>query len=407
MAAVTQGNLAEARRIFNFPEVAAIGFGYSAHGRRGSGVGSHMTSLLIETVAGSPALRDRGVRHVEEMQLLSAGIGPDRVSDIAANVFKSFLIDYTQRQSATWNLDLVRDVPIAHVYDAADGTWEDRYEDLPVGPDRQPILLVPRRFVRALPWINYDDFLRTEFAPYLAARRQEKASPAAKTGHVRVQVSKPEVVTVTRQDVALIERYVRERERQAADALPSFDYVDEDSCRQAQELKERLEALGAGRENAAAYQQLVLEILNYCFAPGLSDGELEVRTQDGTERRDIIFTNESEDSFWDYVRTSHDGIFVMFEAKNVETLDLPAINQTATYLGDRLGTFGVIVTRREPSESITRKLCSVWNDSAPKRKAILVLSDANLTEMLDLTCRNKSTTKWMQAHYRRFRTSLQ
>jgi len=31
--------------------------------------------------------------------------------------------------------------------------------------------LVPRRLVRVLPWINYDDFFRTEFSAYLAARR--------------------------------------------------------------------------------------------------------------------------------------------------------------------------------------------------------------------------------------------
>ena len=49
----------------------------------GSGVGTYMSRLIVETVAGSPGLQERGVRHVEEMQLVSAGIGADRVSDIA------------------------------------------------------------------------------------------------------------------------------------------------------------------------------------------------------------------------------------------------------------------------------------------------------------------------------------
>ena len=64
-----------------------------------------MTTLILETLQGSPGLQERGVRHVEEIQLLSAGIGPDRVSDIAANVLKRFLIGYTQRQCDIWNLD--------------------------------------------------------------------------------------------------------------------------------------------------------------------------------------------------------------------------------------------------------------------------------------------------------------
>ena len=51
-------------------------------------------------------LQKHGVRHVEEMQLLASHIGPDRVSDIAANVLKQFLIEYTQRQAGIWQIPL-------------------------------------------------------------------------------------------------------------------------------------------------------------------------------------------------------------------------------------------------------------------------------------------------------------
>jgi hypothetical protein len=186
-----------------------------------------------------------------------------------------------------------------------------------------------------------------------------------------------------------------------------LDYFDEDACREAEELKQRLRAIEPGREKAAIYQHLVLEILNYLFNPELIDGQLEVRTIDGTERRDIIFTNDSDESFWDYIRTTHDGILLMFEAKNTDNLEISAINQTATYLGDRIGRLGVIVTRQEPSESIRRKIFSVWNDSAPNRKVILTLTDAHVFELLELRCRDGSPTKWMQKHYRDFRTAVQ
>ena len=96
-----------------------------------------------------------------------------------------------------------------------------------------------------------------------------------------------------------------------------------------------------------------------------------------------------------------------FEAKNKNVLELTDVNQIATYLGDRLGGFGVIVTRATPSESVQRKMFLVWNDSAPSRKVILTLSDQDLKELLDLRCRNGSPTKWMQRHYRAFRTSVQ
>jgi len=348
------------------------------------------------------------------MQLLSAGIGPDRVSDIAANVLKRFLIEYTQRQCSIWDIALKTGVPVAHIYDPESQSWGDSYEDLPVSPvNGSPTLLVPRRLVRALPWINYDDFMRTEFSAYLKARRESARRSRAvvpidlDTSATQELKAKADVVTVTRSDLGLVERYVRTRERQSAEAQPAFDYIDEDACREAEVLKQKLSTIPPGRDRAAEYQQVVLEVLNYLFNPELIDGEPEIRTVDGTERRDIIFTNDSDESFWDYVRTEHGGILVMFEAKNTNDLELANINQTATYLGDRIGRLGIIVTRRTTPKTIQRKIFSVWNDSAPSRKVILTLDDEQICELLDLRCRNGSPTKWMQKHYRAFRTAVQ
>jgi hypothetical protein len=412
--AIRRGRISEAERIFNFPEVSAIGLGYTQRSKRGSGVGAHLTALIIETLVGSPSLLERGIRHVEEMQLVSAGIGPDRVSDIAANILKRFLIDYTKRQCAIWNITLTSSVPVGHVYDQESRDWEDSYENLPVSPsDGSPILLVPRRLVRVLPWINYDDFVRTEFSSYLAARRESmrksKNTPPSETlASIEAdQKAKQNVVIVTRRDIGLVERYVQSRERQAPSARPALDYIDEDACIEAEALKRRLSAIAPGRDQAGDYQRLVLEILNHLFSPELIDGQPEVRTVDGTERRDIIFTNDSDESFWDYIRTAYAAIIIAFEAKNVGELDLTAINQMATYLGDRIGRFGVIVTRQVTPRTVLRKIFSVWNDSAPNRKVILMLRDEQLRELLDLRCRGGSPTQWMQKHYRTFRTSLQ
>jgi hypothetical protein len=408
--AVRNNDLATARHLFSFPEVSSIGMGYTHKGKRGSGVGSHLTDLILQTLTGSPSLTERGVRHVEEMQLLSAGIGPDRISDISANVLKRFLIDYTQRQCAIWDIPTKQGVPVSHIYDESKQSWEDSYEDLPVSPiDGSEILLVPRRLVRALPWINYDDFLRTEFSAYLAARRDQSARGSVRSGELSDETTfkaKPAVVTVTRRDIGLVERYVRSRETRAAEARPALDYIDEDACKEAEGLKQKLSCIPPGRESATDYQYAILEILNYLFNPDLIAGEPEVRTIDGTERRDIIFTNDSDESFWEYVRTAHDGILLMFETKNTEVLDISAINQTATYLGDRIGRLGIIVTRHSTPEPIRRKIFAVWNDSSP-RKVILTMGDAEIRELLDLRCRGGSPTKWMQSHYRKFRTSVQ
>lgn len=404
--AVRNGRLDIADAIFDFPEVSSIGLGYAKAGKRGSGLGGYLRDLIIDTVETSPGLQDRGVLHVEEMQLLAAGIGPDRISDISANILKSYLIEYTQRQAAIWGLPLRTGVPMPHVYDESSQSWADLFVDLPVSPhDDSPVLFVPRRIVRALPWINYDDFVQRDFRAYMGAQRLK--SLGSNTGNNFASKAKGEVTKTARLDVSIVDRYVKHREGLASEAQPSMEYIDEEAKARAAALRDRLLITSAGREDAAAYQYLVLEILNFLFSPELIDGKPEVRTIEGTERRDIIFTNDSDETFWDYVRSNHDSLLVMFEVKNTDDLGMDAIAQTATYLGSRLGRLGFIVTRKAPSDSVLKKTFSVWNDSGTEKKVILIIHDRQLIELLNIRAADKSPTKWVQNHYRHFRTSAQ
>ncbi len=405
--AVSAGRLDIADEIFDFPEVAAIGLGYTKTGKRGSGVGGYLRDLINETLKAAPGLQERGVLHVEEMQLLASGIGPDRISDISANILKGYLVEYTQRQAEIWGVPLRRGVPLPHIYDETTQSWIDLYVDLPVSPVQDaPVLFVPRRIVRALPWINYDDFLQRDFRAYMEARRKT-VTKNAHDGKPPLRSAKLDVANVTRQDVTIVDRYVKNREQHASDARPSMEYIDEQAKTRAAVLIDRLSITPAGRDDATAYQYLVLEILNFLFAPELIDGKPEVRTIDGTERRDIIFTNDSDETFWAYARTNHDGLVLMFEIKNTDDLGMAAIAQTATYLGSRLGRLGFIVTRKPPTTELMKKTFAVWNDSGAEKKVILIIHDGQLIEMLKIRAEDKSPTKWMQSHYRAFRISAQ
>lgn len=397
--AVRRGDLNDAREILRFPEPAEIGFGYTKKGKRGSGVGGGITELLVETLVASPRLVERGIRHVEEMQLVSIGIGPDRISDIAANVLKGYLIEYTQKQAALWGLGVQSAVPVQHYFEGSAWEWRSGYFDLPINPETgDAIILVPRRIVRTLPWINYDDFLRSEFASVL---KTDFKRSVARSGPKR------EIVAINRNQVERIDQYVDAKEKAAGQAGPSLTHLPvDDECSEVESLKRRLVATGTGAHQAAAYQHLILEILNVLFNPDLIDGQLEVRTIDGTERRDIVFTNDSDESFWSYVRSEHSGVFLMFEIKNTGSLENEHVNQTATYLGDRLGRLGFIATRESVEEAQQRKLFSVYNDSNP-RKIILVLSDRDFVAMLDMKCQRQSPMRYVQRLYRQFRTTVQ
>ena len=400
--ALREGKSEDARYLFDFPEVREIGFGYSRKSKRGSGVGDFLASLIIETLENSPALLERGVRHIEEMQLTSIGIGSDRISDIAANLIKAFLIEYTQKQCKMWEIPLMDNAPISHIFDQDRFEWRDRYVSLPISPiDQQPILLVPRRIVRNLPWINYNDYFRTEFSSYLRASRK-KSKPKTK-----VHFSKNQVVSITRAQIERVDRYIEKKEKNAAEAQPSLDYLDTTKCiQESEKLKSLLNEIPTGASHATKYQQTILEILNLLFNPELIDGEMEVRTVEGTERRDILFTNDSDQSFWDYIRNEHSSFLLMFEIKNVPGLEAAHLNQTATYLGDRVGRLGFIVTRNSPSKASQTKAFSIFNDSNP-RKIILFLSDADLIEMLNMKCQSQNPMRFIQNVYRKFRQTVQ
>jgi len=385
--------------LFDFPEVTEIGLGYTKKSKRGSGVGQLLSRLIVGTLQDSPALLDRGLRHVEEMQLVSIGIAADRISDITANLIKHYLISYTQRQSRLWNIPLKSHVPISHIFDPDRLEWYDGYVDLPVDPlNQNPIILVPRRIVRALPWINYNDYFRMEFQAYLRKKRI-RATP--------LKLTKEQIVAVTRSEVERIDRYVKKKETTAGEAYPSLGYLNlDDICPEAERLKSRLSLIESGIPHASRFQHIVLEILNYLFNPELIDGRIEVKTIDGTERRDIIFTNDSDESFWDFVRNEHSSVLLMFETKNVAALEPAHFNQVATYLGDRLGRLGFIVTRNQQTDTDRKKAFSIYNDSSP-RKIILVLTSNDLREMMDMKCGGHNPTRYIQKMYREFRQTVQ
>lgn len=406
--ALRRGERADACYLFDLPEVSEVGLGYTKKGKRGSGVGDFLAALIVETLEDSPALMERGVRHIEEMQLVSIGIGPDRISDMTANLIKQFLIDYTQKQCALWHIPLRSGVPLHHIFDPERCAWYDDYVDLPVSPiDGHPILLVPRRLVRALPWINYDDYFHMEFSTYLRAKRVRGKLQTSSHAQGVQSRSKQQVVAVTRAQVERIDHYINVKEQRANQAQPSVDYLAaSEVCQEAESLKTKLVDIPSGTAHASTYQRTVLEILNFLFNPELIDGEMEVKTSEGTERRDIIFTNDSDQSFWSYIRHEHSAVLLMFETKNTRELEPSHLNQTNTYLGDRLGRLGFIVTRNPAAPAQQRKAFSIYNDSNP-RKIILVLSDNDLREMLDMKWRGQDPMRFVQKLYRKFRQSVQ
>lgn len=404
----SEGDRDTAAALLDFPEVNEIGFGYRTTSAHGSGLGQYLNAVLLETLAESPALVDRGVRHVEEMQLVSLGINADRVSDITANILKSFLIDYTQRQADKYGIPITKDVPVGHVFDFDSWHWRDDYYDLPLnpfGPRQRAIILVPRRLVRLLPWINFEDYQRMEFGLFLRAKQirrrfhRSELHPSHPT--------KAEIVAVTRREVERIDHYVDAKERDARSANPEVLVTPtrefRDGCEQ---MIRELEALKVGPAEAHRYQELMFSVLNRLFEPDLIEGREQVRTEYATEIRDILYTNDSDKPFWEHVRNKYGGLTIVFECKNTTNVDNDDVNQLAAYLGDPLGYLGILLARRPLSDE-RRLKCMAWYNKGVPHRVLLALADDDIARMLRIRSSGKDPTEIIRYKYQDFMAKIQ
>jgi hypothetical protein len=362
---------ARAAALVDFPEASEIRLGYAKAGNSGRGMGSTLGRLVVETLESSPTLVRRGLRHVEELQLFSVGIGPDRISDLAGNVLKDFLISYTKRQAEIWKIP-TSIVPLSHIWQIEDGQWVDRYDEVPMDPVTSlPILLVPRWIVRRLPWINYGDYEASTLRAHLSPR----------SGRGGSGVSKPAGVALSRQDVSLVDRYVTTKERNAASARPtgSSSVAPADTGPAALLLSE-LASVTPGRPDAYRFQRLILRAINELFEPDLVDGREQVRTEAGIEIRDVVFSNDSDLPFLRYLANNHGSHVIVFECKNKLRLDTNDVNQLANYLGDPMGYTGILLSRGAAPDSVMRKCIATYVKSTPHR-VVLVLTDSDIEAM--------------------------
>lgn len=143
-ASSTPGDVAwrEARRRFQFHEIAATCLGYGAGGIRGSAFGATLRDQVLATAKEIVALGVRDPDLFLLLPLLEEGVGPDRISDMVTNIILPDLAALTERLATIWG------VPCEEIRRLGQSFR------LPLNPTtrrRTPILLVPLDVLRHLP----------------------------------------------------------------------------------------------------------------------------------------------------------------------------------------------------------------------------------------------------------------
>ena len=109
----------------------------------------------------------------------------------------------------------------------------------------------------------------------------------------------------------------------------------------------------------------------------------KLRTLDGLERRDALFSLRNVGGGWEKIQQEFDAKFLLCEFKNyTDPFTKDEVNQTRNYLrDDTIGKIGIIFSRKGPDDGALKMRNSIYSQ---ERKVILFFDEARLIELLRL-----------------------
>jgi hypothetical protein len=349
-------------------ECDEVGLGLSAK-RKGKRIGREKSGEILDIFRRIPRYATHGLSHIEELQFFVEGISKDRISDFACSFLKSFLIDFTIDQCTRLGIPTVATIA-PNVWDMRARRFVEVATSLPVDPtDDRPILLVPKRWLRFVPWISYEDYF-------------EKHCPQDDISHAAEELSRVEVLSYNRDNYGVVAAYIATKERSFEDAKndPLFSQIPVHSARS--KLAE-IRKLPTGKTDGAdrKYEAAVVQLLPSLLYPNLDFAQAQARTESGVSIRDLIFYNTQRAPFLTEIYTDYGSRQITFELKNVAEIERIHVDQLNRYLADELGRFGVFVTRNPPKKAIIKRIVDLWSG---QRRAIITLTDADLGQMIEV-----------------------
>ncbi|RUC69063.1 hypothetical protein [Pseudomonas aeruginosa] len=355
--------------LVNISECPEVGLGVSKS-RRGVRLGRAQAAEVLSLFSRIENYSQFGFTHFEVIQLYINGISKDRVSDIACNYIKSFLVDYTISQCEQHGIPM-EGVILDSVYSYKDqALLSNQKAYLPVNPEtKEPIIFTPKRWLRFSPWINYEDYFKRH------CPRDEVVNPGE-------PIERVQVLNYNRENYGVVESYVEYKVRQSADCVndPLFSQIPVLSAKR--KLDEILK-LKSGKEDGAdwKYEDLCSELLASLFYPHLDFAQEQSRTESGRHIRDLVFYNNRDVDFLDEIFADYGNRQLVFEMKNVAKIERDHINQLNRYLQGAFGSFGIFLTRNSLPKVMFQNTIDLWS---AQRKCIIAITDEDLKLMVNL-----------------------
>ena len=372
-------------------ECDEVGLGHSKR-RKGHRIGEKKADEVLSLFRQIEHYERYGFTHFEEIQLYVQDISKDRVSDICCSFLKSFLMDYTMQECEQIGIP-VEDVTVPLVYNYRTNKFSrDESVRLPLIPEtREPLLFVPKRWLRYTPWIAFDDYFRNH------CPKDEVFNPTESYDPIKV-------LMFNRQNYGVVRDYVsaKERTQQECRTDPLFRQIP---ILSAKRKWSSIHALPTGTKDRVdrKYEDAVAQLLASMFYPHLDFAAEQVRTASGAQIRDLIFYNNRAIPFLDEIYKDYGNRQLVFEMKNVREVEREHINQLNRYLDSGIGKFGVFVTRNPLQRAMFRNTIDLWSG---QRRCIVALTDSDLELMVNLfESRQRDCIDVLKRTYIEFRRS--
>lgn len=350
-------------------ECSEVGLGMSRT-RTGLRIGLGTAEEVVSLFNTVPQIQENGFTHFEEIQLYINNISKDRVSDLACNFIKSFLVDFSIEQAEKLRIPLNK-IPSINMYDYKRNKFvQETNIYLPQNPEtKEPIMFVPKRWLRLIPWINYEDYFDNFFIKEIQGNSEDKKD--------RVNI-----LNFNRQNYDTVQAYIQTKERNQEDCKndPLFKPIPIHSAKN--KLSSILSLPSGKTDNAdIKYEDYVVQLMASLLYPHLDFAAAQSRTDSGTQIRDLIFYNNRSFDFLKDIYDDFGSRQIIMELKNVRAVEREHINQVNRYLANQFGKFGIIITRNRLTAAMFKNTIDLW---AGQRRCIITLTDEDLTMMVSV-----------------------
>ncbi len=208
--------------ILKFPEVKEVCLGVSKKGTSGSGSGGGGSKAFAEAFVKLAKAGYKDIKHFEEVEIFTGGIGEDKISDATANIIKLELIEYTQNICKELNVPTLRCAINNASFDFEDKSWDSRIFNLPKNPFFQKergVILVPKEFLREMHAISSDGF-----AEYISGKKNEELRAYLNYDINRelkkTDIKKKQIIDFAQRNSNIVHEYVQHLEENEAEIQP-------------------------------------------------------------------------------------------------------------------------------------------------------------------------------------------